>query len=125
MQPPILSPQLQEATQSFSANLLASEIFIRFRDAQANLDASAEASALIDQLTQAQAQLRQKQANGGTNQADVDTLRDLQMNVRNNPTIMDFINSQQEAFFFVREINGEIDQLLGISFGTFANRATC
>ena len=125
MQPPMLSPQLQEATQSLIANLLASEAFIRFRNAQTHLDADAEARALIDQLSQAQAQLRQKQANGGANQVDIDALREIQLNVRNNQAIMDFINSQQEAIDFLREINGEIDQLLGISFATFANHATC
>lgn len=125
MQPSMLSPQLLEATQSLVAGLLASETFIHFRNAQTHLDTEGEARALIDQLSQAQAQLRQKQANGGANQADIDALREIQLNVRNNQAIMDFFNSQQEAVYFVREINGEIDQLLGISFATFANHATC
>jgi len=121
----VLSSQLQEATHLLIENLVASEVFIHYQRAQAHLNADSEAHALLDQLSQAQADLRKKQVNGGINQAEIDALRELQQKVQCNPIIMDDAQSQQEAINFLREINDEISQLLGINFATFANHATC
>jgi hypothetical protein len=38
---------------------------------------------------------------------------------------MTYAQSQQEAIHFLREINDEISQLLGINFASFANHSTC
>ena len=111
----VLSSQLQEATHLLIENLVASEVFIHYQRAQAQLNADSEAHALLNQLSQAQADLRKKQVNGGINQARVQC----------NPVIIDYAQSQQEAITFLREINDEISQLLGTNFATFANHATC
>ena len=39
--------------------------------------------------------------------------------------IMEYAQSQQEAINFLREINSEISELLGVNFATFANHSTC
>lgn len=122
---PILSPRLQESTQSLIENLLASEAFTRYGQARARLDTDQEARSLLEQLTQSQARLRQKQAQGAVNQADIDELRGLQTKAQHNRVIMDYAQSQQEAVNFLREINTEISELLGVNFATFANHATC
>lgn len=120
-----LSPQLQEATQSLIDNLLASEAFVRYQNAHAQFNVDQEAHGLMDQLAKAQARLRQKQSSGGVGQAEIDSLSLLQQRVQRNPVIMAYAQSQEEAVNFLREINGEISQLLGINFATFANHATC
>ena len=120
-----LSPQLQEATRSLIDNLLASEAFVRYQNARACFNADNEAHDLMDQLSKSQARLRQKQANGEVNQAEIDSLRLLQQRVQRNPVIMAYASSQEEAVNFLREINAEISQLLGINFASFANHATC
>jgi len=69
--------------------------------------------------------VRQKQGQGGTNEAEIDSLRLLQQRVQRNPVIMTYAQSQQDAINFLREINTEISQLLGGNFATFANHSTC
>lgn len=123
--PTIVSPPLQEATLSLIDNLLASEAFIHYQTAHSRFDADNEARTLLEQLTQLQARLRQKQAKGPVNQAEIDSLRLLQQRVQRNPVIMAYAQSQQGAINFLREINGEISQIVGFNFAAFANRATC
>jgi cell fate (sporulation/competence/biofilm development) regulator YlbF (YheA/YmcA/DUF963 family) len=120
-----ISPQLQEATQSLINNLLASEAFARYQNARAQFNADQEAHDLMDQLAKSQARLRQKQSSGGVGQAEIDSLRLLQQRVQRNQVIMAYAQSQEEAVNFLREVNREISQLLGINFATFANHSTC
>ena len=121
----ISSLQLSEATQSLIDNLLASEAFIHYQQAHTRFNADNEALVLMDQLSKSQARVRQQQGKGGVNQAEVASLRLFQQRVQQNPVIMEYVQSQQEAVNFLREINNEISELLGINFATFANHATC
>lgn len=121
----VLSPSMQEAADALIGNLLASEAFIRYQQAQACMKEDRQARTLLEQLSQAQADLRKKQANNGVTQAEIDTLRTLQEQVQHNNVIMTYAQTQQEAINFLREVNDEISQLLGINFASFANHATC
>lgn len=123
--PTVLSPQLQEATQLLIDNLLASEAFAQYQNARRKMDIDNEAHALMDQLSKAQARVRQMQSKGEVNQAEIDSLRLLQQRVLRNPVIMNYAGSQQNAINLLREVNGEISQLLGIDFASFANHSTC
>jgi len=93
----------------------------------AYFNADNEAHDLMDRLarSQSQARLRQKQSSGGLGQAEIDSLRLLQQRAQRNPVITAYAQSQEEAVNFLREVNGEISQLLGINFATFANHSTC
>jgi cell fate (sporulation/competence/biofilm development) regulator YlbF (YheA/YmcA/DUF963 family) len=124
MQTTFPSP-LQESTQSLIDHLLACEAFLRYQNARAQFKEDHEAQALLDQLTRSQARLRQKQSQGNVNQAEVDALRLLQQRVQRNPVIKAYAQSQQEVIDFLREINNEVSQLLGINFASFANHSTC
>lgn len=121
----ILSPQLQEATQTLIENLLASEPFLNYHQARTRLNQDSESRSLLDRLSHAQARVRQKQASGGGGQAEIDSLRLLQARVQRNSVIMDYTKSQQEAINFLREINNELSELLGINFASAANHAVC
>lgn len=120
-----LSPQLQEATQLLIDNLLASEAFAQYQNARSAMDSDQEAHTLLDQLRKSQARVRQMQAKGEVNQAEIDSLRLLQQRVLRNPVILGYLGSQQEAVNLLREVNQEISELLGINFASFANHATC
>jgi cell fate (sporulation/competence/biofilm development) regulator YlbF (YheA/YmcA/DUF963 family) len=122
---PISSSHLQEATQSLVENLLASEAFVCYGQARARLNQDSEARTLLERLNHSQANLRQKQTNGGVIQAEIDSLRLLQQRAQRNPVIMEYSQSQEEAINFLREMNGEISGLLGINFASFANHSTC
>jgi cell fate (sporulation/competence/biofilm development) regulator YlbF (YheA/YmcA/DUF963 family) len=120
-----LSPELQEATQSLSDHLLASEAFMHYQDARKLMSEDEEAHTLMERLSNAQATVRQQQSSGGVGHAEVDSLRLIQQRALHNPVILDYAQAQQEAVEFLREINGEISRLLGIDFASFANHATC
>jgi cell fate (sporulation/competence/biofilm development) regulator YlbF (YheA/YmcA/DUF963 family) len=120
-----LSPQLQEATQSLIDNLLASEVFVAYRQARTQFSADDEARTQLKQLSDLQASLRRKQIAGGVAQAEIDTLRTLQQQVQQNRILIEYTQAQQEAVNFLREINTEISGLLGLSFAALANHATC
>jgi cell fate (sporulation/competence/biofilm development) regulator YlbF (YheA/YmcA/DUF963 family) len=79
----------------------------------------------MERLSNAQATVRQQQVSGNVGQAEVNSLRLIQRTALSNPVILDYAQAQQEAVEFLREINGEISQLLGIDFASFANHATC
>jgi cell fate (sporulation/competence/biofilm development) regulator YlbF (YheA/YmcA/DUF963 family) len=119
------TPALHEATEALVGNLLASEAFICYQQARKCLDQDVEARALLDQLEQTQASLRQKQADRSLTQAEIDALRGLQEQVQRNKVVMAYAQTQQEAIDFLREINQKISQLLGINFAAFANHSTC
>jgi len=121
----VLSPQLQEATQSLIDNLLASELFMHYQEARKLINEDSEARTLMERLSNSQATVRQQQTSGSVGQAEVDSLRLIQQRVLRNPVILDYAQSQQEAVDFLREINAEISQLLGIDFASFAKHATC
>ena len=121
----VLNPSMQEAAEALISNLLSSEAFIRYQKAQACLKEDRQAQTLLEQLSQAQVDLRKKQANSGVTQAEIDALRTLQEQVQHNKVILTYAQTQQEAVNFLREINNEISQLLGINFASFANHATC
>ena len=120
-----LSPQLQEATKLLVEHLLASEAFTQYQNARSDMDSDQEAHALMDQLGKSQARVRQMQAKGEVNQAEIDSLRLLQQRVLRNRAILDYLGSQQEAVNLLRDVNREISELLGINFASFANHATC
>ena len=121
----VITPLIQEATDALIGNLLASEAFICYQQARTCLNEDHQARALLEQLSQTQTSLREKQANGSVTQADVEALRALQEQVQRNNVIMDYAHTQQDAVNFLREINDEISQLLGITFASYANHATC
>ena len=118
-------PNLYEATQSLTQNLLASEPFLAYQHSQARLEADQQARSLLERLSTLQSNLRRKQVNGGVTQAEIDELRSVQAQVQTNAAIMAYARSQQDAINFLREINQEISQLLGVDFASLARATTC
>ena len=118
-------PDLMAATQALADDLLASEPFTTYHQASARFNADPQARGLIERLSQAQADLRRKQVNGGVTPADVSELRRLQSEVRSNPVIVDYASTQQTAIAYLREINQEISLLIGTDFAALAGRSSC
>lgn len=121
----ILNQSMQEATEALIANLLASEAFIHYQQAQDRLNEDHQAHDLLEHLSRVQADIRKKQASNSVTQSETQILRSLQVQVQHNPVITIFAQTQEEAVKFLREINEEISQLLGINFASFANHNTC
>ena len=118
-------PELYQATDSLIQNLLASEAFLTYHQSLAKMKADQEASVLLERLSTLQDKLRRSQSSNNVAQKDIVALRDVQTQVQANATIMDYAQSQQDAVGFLREINQEISQLLGMDFAALAKQSTC
>ncbi len=121
----ILTIQMKEAFEALRGNLLASEVFVRYQKASVRLNQDRPSRFLLETLSKTQADIRQKQANGSVTQKEIDNLRRIQEQVQNNSVIMEYASTQQEAVKFLREVNTEISQLLGIDFASFTRRSGC
>ena len=121
----ILSPTMQVATNVFINNLMASEVFVRYHQSQTLLDHDSQAQALLNQLSQTQTELRKKQTDNSLSKDEIDSLRALQVQARENVVIQGYSDAQQDVIEFLQEINEEINQLLGIDFASFTKRSGC
>ena len=120
-----LPVELYEATDSLIQNLLASEAFLTYQQSQMRLDASPEALDLLKRLSAVQADVRRKQGSHSVTPANIAELRTLQAQVTVNPVISEYVQAQQGAVDFLREINDEISQLLGMDFASLARQGCC
>lgn len=120
-----LSPELQQATESLIENLLDSEAFLVYQQSQSRFNSDSDARGLLDLMSTLQAALRHKQSANNVTQSDIDELRAIQEKVQANEAIMAYAQSQQNAVAFLREINQEISQLLGVDFAALAKQNTC
>ena len=122
---PTLTSHLSLATEALIENLLAAEPIVLYHRAQIRFQADAPARALIDRLSAAQADVRQKQSRREVTQSDIDQLRILQGEAQANRVIFDYVQTQQAAIGFLREINREISELLGVDFASLAKQPGC
>ena len=114
-----------EATHALAQNLLSSESFVHFQKAKQILEADATANGLLDNLAQVQARVRKAQTSGAVTREDLQALRDLQAKVQATAVITEYATSEQDAKAFLREINNETSQSLGLNFGLIARRSSC
>jgi cell fate (sporulation/competence/biofilm development) regulator YlbF (YheA/YmcA/DUF963 family) len=89
------SPDLMAATDRLAEAIKQSEPMRRYQQAQADLEADAQASTILEQLTAVQIELRQRQMNGRLSQADIQQARALQSEAQANGLIMAFVQTQQ------------------------------
>lgn len=121
----VLQPQMTEAAIHLGQNLVSSEPYVRYQQAEQALKADAAALGLLNNLSQAQAHIRKSQSGGTIVPEDLQALGDLQTQVQANPIITEYTNCTQELTVFLQEINAEISQLLGINFALIARRSSC
>jgi cell fate (sporulation/competence/biofilm development) regulator YlbF (YheA/YmcA/DUF963 family) len=120
-----LTPELSQATDSLIQNLLASEVFLTYHQSLAKMNSDTQARDLLENLSMLQTELRRKQNSNSVTPSDLDELRTVQAQVQVNSAIMEYAQSQQDAVNFLREINQEISQLLGVDFASLAKQSTC
>jgi cell fate (sporulation/competence/biofilm development) regulator YlbF (YheA/YmcA/DUF963 family) len=121
----IIPDTLYQATQNLAENLVASEPFVRYFQAHQAFEADSEAQFLLKDISGIQGEIRKKQQRGQVTQADLDVLRTLQTQAQSSETLMQYANTQQEAVSFLREINQEISQLLGMDFAALSRKTGC
>ena len=117
--------ELNQATENLIENLLASEAFLTYQQSLVAMNSDSDAHGLLELLSTLQAGLRHKQSANSVTETDVEELRAIQTQVQGNTTIMAYSQSQQDAVNFLREVNQEISQTLGVDFATLAKQNTC
>lgn len=122
----VLIPELLlEAADTLALNLSQSEPFIRYHQANQALNADAAAMLLLKQLSQVQTEVRKHQREGQVGIKEIQHLRALQTQVQGHAVIQEFFTAQQAAVQYLREINQEISQVIGVDFASLAKRSCC
>ncbi len=114
---------VQTAADSLGRSLARAEPVAAYRQAEARLTADAQASAVLQELMDVQADLRRRQ--GDVTEDDIDRFRSLRREVDANATIVAYVESQDAATAFVREVNQDLSRLLGFDFSALARRGGC
>lgn len=113
------------ATQ-LSEELANISIISNYKSAQGKLNADGEAMELIRKLTAARQELYKKQTTGAFTPESLNDYYNIQNEAEKNSTIMEYSFAQQEAVQFLKNVNFEISQLIGIDFSSLIKRSnTC
>ena len=80
---------------------------------------------IMEDLTAIQKEVRQKQVENNVSAENLERLRSLQKAAQENKTINTYATSQQQAIGHLREINTEINNLLGMDFAMLAKKTSC
>ncbi|MBZ0306770.1 MAG: YlbF family regulator, partial [Anaerolineae bacterium] len=113
-----ISNPLLNATQQFAEALRRVEPLAAYYQALTDFEFSADARLLMRQYSEAQQKVRLQSAN--PTHADITRLRELYQQVTNDAIIMAYHSSQREATAYLRLINDELSQLLGMDFSALA-----
>ena len=118
-----ISTTLLEATSVLAENLVQSEPFLRFQEADRKLHADQEAMRLLTEFAELQQKIRAQQHSGAISENDIKRLRELQSAVGTNDVIQEHGLAQEIAIAFLREVNQEISNLLGVDFASLTRRS--
>lgn len=118
-----LPENVRLAALSLGDHLMASEPFQAFSQAQAHLDSDIEAQTILDRLSRVHQELLALQSQGKLTQDDLSKFQSLQVQAHNQPSIRTYSLAQQAAVQYLREINNEVSQQLGVDFASMARRS--
>ena len=115
-----MSPALLEAAESLGAALERAEPIAALRAAKTRLDADEQARGLLEDVAEADAELRRRQAEGTLTREDIDRVRAAQQRAWSDPAIAALAEAQREAAAYLPEVNEFISELLGWDFAQMA-----
>ncbi len=114
--------QIETAVETLAQTVLESEPLVQYQQAKAALEGDLGAKRLLSAFSSVQREMRQRQTRNLVTPESVDQLRSLQRQVQGNAVIMAYVQTQQEAVNYLREVNQEISQWIGVDFATLARR---
>ncbi len=120
-----LRPQVKTAAQALGQALKDTPALRAYAEASAQLSADNAATGLLDELQRLQADIRQRQSDGHVGPGDIMRLRRLQNDVQANETIAAFVQAQSQAQGFLRQVNTDLSERLGVDFATLGRVSTC
>ena len=119
-----VSVQILNAASDLAENLSQSADILGFRRAENALYSDLQAMQMLKDLSKMQQKVRDQQYTGSLVQADLAALRSLQVSVAENQVIQTYLASQEAAKTFLREVNQEISQFIGIDFASLTRRSS-
>ena len=119
-----VSVQILNAASDLAENLSQSADILGFRRAENALYSDLQAMQMLKDLSKMQQKVRDQQYTGSLVQADLAALRSLQVSVAENQVIQTYLASQEAAKAFLREVNQEISQHMGIDFASLTRRSS-
>lgn len=124
-EPSELPADLFAATESLAETLLHAEPILAYRNARARYDADPSARKLLRELSQAQSELRRRQAENTITRELMERVQTLRREAKANHVVVDFAEAERAALAFLPGVNQEISALLGFDFATLAGRSCC
>ena len=118
-----ISITLLEATSVLAENLVQSEPFLCLQEADRKLHVDREAMRLLTEFAELQQKIRAQQHSGAISESDIKRMRELQSAVGTNDVIQEHGLAQETAIAFLREVNQEISNLLGVDFASLTRRS--
>lgn len=118
----LFTKELLEATFNLAESLAETEAVVHFISANQALNNDQNTLELIKAATELQRKIYDGQSSGVNLNNDLNRLRDYQSQISTNAVIQEQSFVRETAVAFLREINQEISQLLGMDFAALARR---
>jgi cell fate (sporulation/competence/biofilm development) regulator YlbF (YheA/YmcA/DUF963 family) len=109
----VISVPLSQTASALAENLVQSEPFLRFQEADRKLHGDQEAMGLLAEAAAVQKKVRSQGQSGDISERDISS----------NDTIREQEKARALAVDFLREVNQEISNLIGIDFSTLTRRS--
>jgi cell fate (sporulation/competence/biofilm development) regulator YlbF (YheA/YmcA/DUF963 family) len=119
-----IPPSLLAAANELGESLARAEPVVALEQAKARLDADERARGLLSRMSEIDAELRGRQADGTLTREDIDRARQAHVDASSDPTIQGLVAAQQEASAYLPEVNELISELLGLDFASIAAAPT-
>ncbi len=120
-----INRELAEAARALGTALAQTAPIREYREATDRMASDSQATALLDELQQVQADTRVRQNNGKVTRQEIEHLRDLQSRVQVHPSIVAFMQAQLQAQAYLPAVNRELSDLLGVDFATLGRVSNC
>jgi cell fate (sporulation/competence/biofilm development) regulator YlbF (YheA/YmcA/DUF963 family) len=118
----LFTKELLEATFDLAESLAEAEAIVHFISANQALNNDQNTLELVNAATDLQRKLYDGESSGDDLNNDLNRLRDYQSQISSNAVIQEQSIARETAVAFLREINQEISQLLGMDFAALARR---
>ncbi len=120
-----LLSNVETAAKTLVESLLQSPTMVDVQQAKRSLEEDAETQALLKRYATAQTDLRSRQGSDSITQQDINSLRELQLQVQTNSKVIAFVEAQRFARFLLDETSSELSDALGLDFTAMSAASCC
>jgi cell fate (sporulation/competence/biofilm development) regulator YlbF (YheA/YmcA/DUF963 family) len=114
---------IEQAAEKLGVSIREAPAVVAFQKAQEALEADEQAVQLLQQHAEVQARVRAAQSSGNIVASDLEELASIQQTLR--ARMNEYLAAQESLRSFIRQVNVQINQLLGFNFSSLARRSGC